>query len=267
MCSFTSTLLILLAVCAQLVAANICATRPFLQLYDGYFSRGRGHLRDEVQALQSLLRTKGYSVTVDGYFGSGTYSAVRQFQSRSGIGVDGKVGSITWSRLCASTVSPPTTCSRRSIATFRTSAEGRAHIAKWEGQINCPYRDPVGLWTVGVGHLCGNGSSKSACPYGGRCLSNAEVNTVLANDLLRFENGIKSHVTVPMKQNEFDALVSFTFNVGIGAFSGGSVKTYLNSRRYSEVPGRMALYVNAGGQRLQGLVNRRADEARLWNKC
>lgn len=86
-----------------------CSTRPTLKLYSGYSSYGQGHLQEAVKACQSLLNQKGnYGLTVDGYFGSNTDSAVRKYQGSRGLVVDGIVGSQTWASLCGSTTTGST---------------------------------------------------------------------------------------------------------------------------------------------------------------
>lgn len=108
---FHAALLLLLASTIQEVTAN-CTTRVTLRLYSGYSSSP--WLRDEVQVLQTKLRSKGYtSVVVDGYFGSGTQSAVLSYQRSQRLVADGIVGSQTWSRLCASTGGTPPSSSYR----------------------------------------------------------------------------------------------------------------------------------------------------------
>lgn len=87
------------------VAANVCQIRPVLKLYSGYSSSS--WLRDDVQGLQNILRSKGYSVSVDGYFGAQTASVVKSYQRANRLSADGIVGPQTWSSLCANAPSPP----------------------------------------------------------------------------------------------------------------------------------------------------------------
>lgn len=79
----------------------VCSSQPTLKLYSGYSSSGMGHLRDAVMQLQTLLNTLiNAGLTVDGFFGPLTETAVKSFQSSQGIQIDGIVGPVTWSRLC-----------------------------------------------------------------------------------------------------------------------------------------------------------------------
>uniref|UniRef100_A0A7S1TB59 Peptidoglycan binding-like domain-containing protein n=1 Tax=Compsopogon caeruleus TaxID=31354 RepID=A0A7S1TB59_9RHOD len=82
-------------------AGTACTDRPTLQLYAGYSSHGLASLQGYVKELQAMLNQKGsYGLTVDGYFGSATQSAVRSYQSSHGLTVDGIVGAQTWNSLC-----------------------------------------------------------------------------------------------------------------------------------------------------------------------
>jgi len=74
----------------------------------------------------------------------------------------------------------------------------------------------------------------------------------------------KHRAQVPLPQNQFDALVSFTFNVGVGAFSNSTLLRRLNKRNYQGTKQEFRRWVHAGGRRLQGLVNRRNQEAGLF---
>lgn len=85
---------------------QVCSTRPTLKLYSGYPSHGQGGLQGAVKELQTLLNQKGgYGLTVDGYFGPATDTAVRNWQSRHSLVVDGIVGPNTWASLCGTTTS------------------------------------------------------------------------------------------------------------------------------------------------------------------
>lgn len=96
---------VLLFTLLQYSKAN-CSSRPTLRKYSGYSSHGQGHLRDAVKSLQSLLNKKGgYDLDVDGYFGPLTERAVRSYQTKKGLLVDGIVGPQTWGSLCGSSSS------------------------------------------------------------------------------------------------------------------------------------------------------------------
>lgn len=85
----------------QLTHAGVCTSKPTLRKYDGYSSYGTSDKRDSVKGLQKLLNENGgFSLQIDGYFGSSTEDAVRQYQESNGLSVDGIVGPQTWGSLC-----------------------------------------------------------------------------------------------------------------------------------------------------------------------
>ena len=98
-----------------------------------------------------------------------------------------------------------------SSAGMKVSAAGRAAIAQREGNKLTAYQDSVGIWTVGVGHTAVAGEPK---PAKGMKITAAESDAILARDLGDVERSVLKTVTVPLSQNEFDALVSLVFNIG-----------------------------------------------------
>ena len=95
---------------------------------------------------------------------------------------------------------------------MKLSAEGLNLIKRFEGVRNRPYRCSAGLWTVGVGHLIGDG--KSLPESWNRTFTKEEIDALLIRDLSRFERGIALQLPMPLKQCEYDALCSFSFNLG-----------------------------------------------------
>ena len=137
-------------------------------------------------------------------------------------------------------------------------------LAHHEGVRVKPYRCPAGLWTVGVGHLIGDGHSLP--DSWNRTFSLKEVYDLLAQDVTRFERGVERLLpNVRLSQNEFDALVSFSFNLGLGTFQRSSIRQAL--LRGDKVAAMQSLrkYNKAGGKVLRGLDNRRKDEEALFN--
>jgi len=144
-----------------------------------------------------------------------------------------------------------------------TGSNGLALIESFEGKRNCWYRDPIGLPTIGYGHLIVRGD-----PYHkGTCLTNAQVVALLRRDLGPAERCVHSSITAPLNQNMFDALVSFTFNLGCGALQGSTLRKVLNRGHYSGVCHELRKWVNAGGHALAGLVRRRNAECNLFHSC
>lgn len=135
---------------------------------------------------------------------------------------------------------------------MKISQTGIELIKKFEGCVLHAYKDPVGVWTIGYGHTVGVKS--------GQKVTQKQAETLLKEDLKIYENHVaKSGVKV--NQNQFDALVSFTYNCG-----AGSLKTLLSGRSLNEVSKALLLYNKAGGRVLQGLVNRRKAEKELFDK-
>ena len=132
-----------------------------------------------------------------------------------------------------------------------------------EGVRYKPYRCPAGLWTVGVGHLIGDG--KSLPREWDKTFTQDEVNGILKSDLRRFELGISKMLpNVPLRQQEFDAILSFCFNLGLGCFQRSTIRQALLRGDKEQAMESLVKYCRAGGKILKGLQNRRLDEKRLF---
>ena len=138
-----------------------------------------------------------------------------------------------------------------------------ALIKHHEGVRSRPYRCPANLWTVGVGHLIGNG--KLLPDSYNRTFTKEEIDGLLKSDLRRFELGVhKMLPNVPLRQHEFDALVSFCFNLGLGCFQRSTIRQALLRNDKEAAMESLVKYCRAGGKVLKGLQNRRLDERRLF---
>jgi len=135
-------------------------------------------------------------------------------------------------------------------------------IKHHEGFVRKPYQDPIGLWTVGVGHLIGDG--KKLPKEWNKEFTDEEVDNILCEDLERFEIGIQRLTKVSLTQSQFDALVSFSFNVGLGNFQSSTLRSKLNRGDYEGASNEFPKWRKAGGKILKGLVKRRADEKNLF---
>lgn len=145
----------------------------------------------------------------------------------------------------------------------KISKNGLSLIKRWEGLRLNSYTDVAGVWTIGYGH------TRTARPN--QTITETQAEALLLEDVAWAEEAINTYVTVPLTQNQFDALVSWVFNVGVdwvvmNGFKDATFIKELNKGNYEAVPAGLRLFVNAGGKRVQGLVNRREDEIRLWNK-
>ena len=144
---------------------------------------------------------------------------------------------------------------------MRVSDEGIKLIKHFEGVHKKPYICPAGYWTVGVGHLISR-DAKLPIEWD-MVLSPGEIDDLLRKDL-RFELGVLRMLgTVQPSQSEFDALVSFSFNLGLGCFQRSTVRSAFirgDKKRSGEV---LLKYRRAGGRILSGLVRRRQAEHAL----
>ena len=132
-----------------------------------------------------------------------------------------------------------------------------------EGVRNKPYQCPAKLWTVGIGHLIGDG--KTLPPEWNKTFTNEEIDAILKRDLNRFELGVhKMLPNVPLRQHEFDALVSFCFNLGLGCFQRSTIRQALLRGDKEAAMESLVKYCRAGGKILKGLQNRRLDEKKLF---
>jgi len=131
-----------------------------------------------------------------------------------------------------------------------------------EGVRRKPYQDCIGLWTVGVGHLIGDG--KSLPPEWNKTLTLEEVHALLKKDLVRFESWVCRLCPVNLTQPRFDALVSFAFNLGPGGLQRSSIRMKHNRGEFEGAADGFLLYTKAGGKVFQGLVTRRKDERAVY---
>ncbi len=136
-------------------------------------------------------------------------------------------------------------------------------ICGFEGLRLKAYDDGVGVWTIGFGTtIYPNGIRVKK----GDTCTEAQAKAYMAYDLKKFESTVNSAVTVPLNQNQFDALVSLAYNIGIGAFSKSTLVKKLNAGDIRGAVEQFDVWVNAGGKRMQGLVNRRAKEKEVFLK-
>lgn len=134
-------------------------------------------------------------------------------------------------------------------------------IKAFEGKHNKGYLCPANVWTIGYGHT---GPTFDKPTPQGMTISDFDAETLLKKDMAKFEDVVTKHVKVPLSQNQFDALVSFTFNVGAGAFASSTLLKLLNQGKYDEVPAQFLRWNKGGGKVLAGLVRRRKSEAHLF---
>lgn len=138
---------------------------------------------------------------------------------------------------------------------MRTSDNGITLIKQFEGYRNKAYKCPSGVWTIGYGHTKG-------VTQGMQCTS-AQADTWLREDLLTAEKAVSCYTNKYFfDQNQFDALVSFTYNCG-----SGNLRKLLDNgnRTIAQVASHWLLYNKSNGKTLEGLTRRRKEELKLFN--
>ena len=142
-----------------------------------------------------------------------------------------------------------------------------------EGIRQRPYRCPAKLWTVGCGHVLYPRQAqmkleeRDSFPLeerDNRTFSMEEVDEILRNDLNRFERGVEKYCPVKLTQGQFDALVSFSFNLGLGTLQRSTLRQKVIRGDMEGAAEEFLKYILAGGKVLKGLVTRRNDERALF---
>ncbi len=156
---------------------------------------------------------------------------------------------------------------------MKVSKDAIEGIKKDEGVRLRPYRCPALLWTVGVGHVIDPNHIRVkfderkglGIPDGwDRTLAMDEVNDILAKDLATFERGVLRLCPEGLTQGRFDALVSFSFNVGLGNLQRSTIRMKHNRGDFDGAAEGFMAWTKAGGKELPGLVKRRKHERALY---
>lgn len=129
-------------------------------------------------------------------------------------------------------------------------------VKHFEGLYLKAYLCPANVWTIGYGH------TKNVKP--GDVINEKKAEELLRQDMDRFETGVTRLVKVPLKQRQFDALVSFSFNVGLGALRRSTLLSKLNKGNYKAAADEFKRWNKGGGKVLRGLVRRRKAERDLF---
>lgn len=146
---------------------------------------------------------------------------------------------------------------------MKVSQRGLDLIKKFEGFSPVPYLCPAGVPTIGYGTTY----YEEGLPVS---MVDKVITEEMAEDLLKkhvetYENGVKQGVKQTINQNQFDALVSFTYNVGVANFLRSTLLKKVNIDPYDlTIEKEFLKWVNAGGKRLAGLVKRRQMESQLY---
>jgi lysozyme len=141
---------------------------------------------------------------------------------------------------------------------MKTSHAGIELIKGFEGCELTAYKDAVGVLTIGYGHTSMAGPPEVKV---GMKITAAQAAEMLVRDLVKYEAAVSKSLAYPPTQNQFDAMVSLCYNIGPSAFARSSVLRYFNAGEYEPAAKAFALWNQAGGKVLKGLINRRAAEA------
>lgn len=129
-------------------------------------------------------------------------------------------------------------------------------IKSFEGLELEAYLCPADIWTIGYGHT---GNVKE-----GDSITKAEAEALLDKDLQTFRNGVKRFVKVPLNENQFGALVSFAYNLGLGSLQNSTLLKMLNAGDYTGAADQFLRWNKSGGKVLTGLVRRREAERAVF---
>lgn len=140
---------------------------------------------------------------------------------------------------------------------MKISENGINLIKSFEGCCLDAYKCPSGVLTIGYGHT---GSDVKT----GLKITSQQAEELLKKDLEYFENKINNLLCVQLNQNQYDAIVSFVFNIGVGAFSESTMLKFLNSGCISLAAEQFDRWIYSGGIKLNGLVKRRKAEKELF---
>lgn len=139
---------------------------------------------------------------------------------------------------------------------YNISSEGLDLIKEFEGFREEAYKCPAGVWTIGYGHT--EDVDK------GDTITREGAEELLIEEVKEYEESVKNNVEVDITQEQYDALVSFTYNLGGGSLEGSTLLEELNSGNYSGAAKEFDEWVYSNGKKLEGLVKRREKEKELY---
>ena len=139
---------------------------------------------------------------------------------------------------------------------MKISQEGLSLIKKFEGCELEAYKCAAGVWTIGYG------STKGVKE--GDTLTKEETDNLLLHEMDEYEGYVLESVEMPLSQHQFDAIVSWTFNLGPSNLKASTMLKVLNKGNYEDVPAQIKRWNKAGGKVLEGLIRRREAEALLF---
>ena len=140
---------------------------------------------------------------------------------------------------------------------MKTSQNGIELIKKFEGCRLETYICPAGVFTIGYGHTGADVKSSMK-------ITQEEAETLLKNDLKAFERGVQRIIKKELTQNQFDALVSFAYNLGLENLKKSTLAKLINQGKIKEASSQFERWVYANGVKLNGLIRRRKAEKDLF---
>lgn len=138
-----------------------------------------------------------------------------------------------------------------------TTQKGVDFIKSFESFVPVPYICPAGYWTIAWGHLIKPGEKFVK-------VDEATGEIILKKDLRGAEGSVLRLINIPLDDDQFDALVSFAFNLGGGALQRSTLRIKVNREDHEDVPDEFRRWVYSKGRKLPGLIRRRNDEAMMY---
>jgi lysozyme len=136
-----------------------------------------------------------------------------------------------------------------------------ALLKKFEGCKLKAYKCPAGIWTIGYGHTSAAGEPVVT---EGMTITQEEAEAILKRDLAKYEKPVVDLVKVPLTQHQFDVLVDFAYNAGVGNLKTSTLLKKVNAGDFDAVPTELMKWTKGGGKELPGLVRRRRAESEWW---
>lgn len=210
--------------------------------------------KEQVKELQKALNFIGFDCSlVDGILGEKTIKAFADFKNSTYQKEPNLIGVGSIKALQDRINNQPDKITK-------ISDDGLHVIANFEGKRNSMYFDTVGLRTIGIGHLI---KPNEIFPH---ILTDQEVYELFRKDVSGFEKAVSNLVKVKINQNQFDALVSFSFNCGVGALESSTLLRVLNEGNYQLAADNFLKWDKGDGKTIYGLTLRRQKERELFLK-
>ena len=145
---------------------------------------------------------------------------------------------------------------------YDTGPKGIALIKEFEGFSAIPYQCPAGIWTIGYGATKDREGNPVTINHPD--ITDKQATELLKKDIIEAEKAVKDLTSTPLCQFQFDALVSFCYNLGYGSYESSTLRKVVNNRDFDKASDEFARWIYASGKPLNGLIKRRAVEAALF---